>query len=146
MNAHPQSATVLMRGARLALTVWKSLEWSEGRVGVVAIDGVQRIIRVDLVDGVKGIVRVVPIDRIRGIPRIDAVDGVEWVLGIHRIDRVEGIVRTQLIDWVEDVVVPLVFLVEAGFCQRGSSGEEETEKAHHPWRTSHRGLMALSRV
>ncbi len=59
----------------LALTVGKSVERSERRLGVVAIDGIQRIVRVDLVDRVKRIVWVVSVNRIRGIPRIDAVDG-----------------------------------------------------------------------
>lgn len=132
---------VVMPTRRLALMVGKSVERSEWSVGVITIDGVQRILWVDLVDGIEGIVRVVTIDRIRRIPGIDAVDGVEGVLGIHRIDRVQGIVRAQFIDRVEDVVVAFVLFVEAelGPCRRvqeehdGSEEEECTHKAPLGW-------------
>lgn len=107
------------------MTVGKSVERSERRVWVVAIDGVQRIVRVDFVYRIKGVVGVVTIDRIGGIPRIDAVDGVEGVLGIHRIDRVQGIIRAQFIDRVEDVVVAFVLFVEAEFGGGGRSKKEE---------------------
>jgi hydrogenase maturation factor len=38
------------------LPIRKGVERFERSVGIVAIDGVQRIVRVDLVDGVNGIV------------------------------------------------------------------------------------------
>lgn len=120
-----QSPAVLFLVGRLALTVGESVERSERRVRVVPIDGVQRIVWVDLVDRIEGIVWVVAIDRIGGIPWIDAVNGVEGVVGIHRIDRVQGIIRAQLIDRIEDVVVAFVFFVEAEFGPRWRPPEKD---------------------
>jgi len=100
----------------------------EGNIRIEFVDGVQRIVRVELVDWIEWVVRIVPVDRVRRIPGIDAVDGIEWILGVYRIDRVQRIVRTKFVDGIEDVVVALVLLGKAGFGKHRGDRDDQWQK------------------
>jgi hypothetical protein len=65
------------------------------RVGIVAIDRVERIVGIDFVDRIKGVVRVDAIDGIRGVARIDAVDWVDGFLGSTELIEFSGLLDAE---------------------------------------------------
>ena len=67
------------------------------------VEGIERIIGVELIDRIRRIAGIVPVDRIERILRIDRVDGIQ------------RIIRTVLIDRVEDIVIALVLRIEPLF-------------------------------
>lgn len=97
-------ANALDRAEHSASLAWRTIQGREGRGGIVAIGGVQGILRIVLVR------------------RIERVVGTEPVGWIHRVPGIETVRR------VEDVVVALVLLVEAGFGECWCDGEEQRQQ------------------
>lgn len=96
----------------------------EGQSGIIFVEGVQRILEIVLVEGIEGIVGVVLVDRIQRVAWIILIDRVQRILRIVGVDRIQRIIGTVLIERIEDVVVALIFLVEAHLGPGGSEGEQ----------------------
>ena len=93
---------------------WRGIQRREGRRWVEFVDGVQRVLGIELVDGIEGVVRVELVDRICRVAGIILIDGIKRILRIVGIDWIQWIIGTVLIKRVEDVVIACVLLREAG--------------------------------
>ena len=63
-----------------------------------------------------------------GILGIVLNDGIKRILRVVGGDRIQRIIGTVLIEWVEDIVVALLFVVEAGFGECRCDREEQRQK------------------
>ncbi|CUS34546.1 hypothetical protein [Candidatus Nitrospira nitrificans] len=52
----------------------------------------------------------------------------KWILRVVGGDWIQRIIGTVLIEWVEDIVVGLLFVVEAGFGECRCAREEQRQK------------------
>ena len=114
----------------LAVCSQGTIERLERRVGIIPIGWVQRILRVVLIGGIERIVGVVPIRWIHRITGVEAVRRVEGIFGRIGLCGVQRVVRRIPIRGVEDVVIALVFLVEAriGKCRRDREEQRQQKE------------------
>ncbi len=92
---------------------------------MVAVDRIERVVRVVLVDRVC---------RIAGIILVDRIEGIVGVVLVHRIER---IIRMVLCDRVEDIVVPLVARIEAWLAVTDRRPQEHCYRRCESCRVSH---------
>lgn len=104
---------------------WRLVQWFEGGGGIVAIGGVQGIIRIVLVGRIKRIIGRIAISRVDGIPGIELVCRIKRIVGSICLCRIQRVIRRIATGRIEDVVVALVLLIEA------HPGPSETEPEEH---------------
>ncbi len=88
----------------LPIAAGRLVKRCEGGGGIVAIGGVQGIIRIVLVGRIEWIIGSIAVGRIDGIPGIILVRRIVGIVGRIGLCRVQGVVRDILIRRIEDVV------------------------------------------
>ena len=116
----------------LAVRPGWGIQWSERGVGIVAVDGVERIVRIALIHGIERIVGVVCVHRVNRIPRVEPVHGVERVIRRVGLCGIQRIIWPILVDWIEDVVIAFVLLCAPDTLTTSATSVQDDARGNAP--------------